>query len=259
MGRGKLLCAIVLDAVTASYASTWVPPRARKIGFKFRCEHESNGTPKEVPRPAPRNGGGTSPPLRRGKSRHVASVCLVLLRSSTACANAIRKGVAAMPTESERQFLKALAASPIPSGIPELRKFMIEFAPMMNGDPPAIGAFHEEVELRSGLHADVAVPKGAGPFPVVVYLHGGGWVTGSPQSHRKLGMQFAEAGFLTINVDYRLAPEHPFPAGLDDCVFAIKWAGENAKKWGGDANRIAVGGDSAGGNLTAAAVTALAS
>jgi len=135
---------------------------------------------------------------------------------------------------------------------------MIEFAPMMNGDPPAIGAFHEEVELRSGLHADVAVPKGAGPFPVVVYLHGGGWVTGSPQSHRKLGMQFAEAGFLTINVDYRLAPEHPFPAGLDDCVFAIKWAGENAKKWGGDANRIAVGGDSAGGNLTAAAVTALA-
>jgi len=164
-----------------------------------------------------------------------------------------------MPTESERQFLKALAASPIPSGIPELRKFMIEFAPMMNGDPPAIGAFHEEVELRSGLHADVAVPKGAGPFPVVVYLHGGGWVTGSPQSHRKLGMQFAEAGFLTINVDYRLAPEHPFPAGLDDCVFAIKWAGENAKKWGGDANRIAVGGDSAGGNLTAAAVTALAS
>src|SRR5262249_43973027 len=67
----------------------------------------------------------------------------------------------------------------------------------------------------------------------------------------------AEAGFLTINVDYRLAPEHPFPAGLDDCVFAIKWAADNAGRWNGGSNRIAVGGDSAGGNLTAASLTSL--
>jgi acetyl esterase len=91
-----------------------------------------------------------------------------------------------------------------------------------------------------------------------VYLHGGGWIGGSPKTHRKLGMQFAEAGYLTINVDYRLAPEHPFPAGLDDCVYAVKWAGENAKRWNGDASRLAVGGDSAGGNLTAATLTSLA-
>jgi acetyl esterase len=64
-------------------------------------------------------------------------------------------------------------------------------------------------------------------------------------------MQFAEAGYLTINVDYRLAPEHPFPAGLDDCVHAVKWSGDNAKRWNGDASRLAVGGDSAGGNLAA--------
>src|SRR5208282_6722469 len=163
-----------------------------------------------------------------------------------------------MPTDREREFLKAITAAPIPTGIPELRKMMETFIPMMNQDPPEIGALHEDVELRPGLHADVAVPKGAGPFPVVVYLHGGGWVAGSPKTHRKLAMQFAEAGFVTINVDYRLAPESPFPAGLDDCVFAIKWAAENSKRWNGDSTRIAVGGDSAGGNLTAASLTALA-
>src|SRR5271168_529545 len=146
----------------------------------------------------------------------------------------------------------------MPTDVNGLRSAMDTFAPMMNSNPPEIGALHEAVELRSGLTADVAVPKGAGPHPVVVCLHGGGWVAGSSRTHRKLGMQFAAAGYLTINVDYRLAPEHPFPAGLDDCVYAVKWTGENAKRWNGDTSRLAVGGDSAGGNLTAATVTSLA-
>ena len=163
-----------------------------------------------------------------------------------------------MLSESEREFLKALAAAPMPTDIPALRSGMDMFTPLMNQDLPEIGALHEDVPLRPGLSADVAVPKGSGPFPVVVYLHGGGWVAGSPKTHRKLGMQFAEAGFLTINVDYRLAPEHPFPAGLEDCIFAIKWAGDNARRWNGDTGRLAVGGDSAGGNLTAASLIALA-
>jgi acetyl esterase len=163
-----------------------------------------------------------------------------------------------MLTEQERSFLDGLARAPIPTDVDELRVAMDMLGPMLNQNPPEIGAFHEAVELRPGLTADVAVPKGNGPHPVVVYLHGGGWIAGSPKSHRKLGMQFADAGYLTINVDYRLAPEHPFPAGLDDCVFAVKWAGENAKRWNGDPSRLAVGGDSAGGNLTAATVTSLA-
>jgi acetyl esterase len=163
-----------------------------------------------------------------------------------------------MLTEQERQFLDALAKAPIPSDVMQLRSMMETFAPLMNQNPPEIGALHENVALRPGLNAEVAVPKSAGPYPVVVYLHGGGWVAGSPRSHRKLAMQFAEQGFLTINVDYRLAPENPFPAGLDDCVFAIKWAAGNARRWNGDGARIAVGGDSAGGNLTAAALTSLA-
>jgi acetyl esterase len=163
-----------------------------------------------------------------------------------------------MLTEQERSFLEAIAKAPVPTDVQGLRTAMDTFAPMLNSDPPEIGAFHEAVQLRPGLTADVAVPKGAGPHPVVVYLHGGGWIGGSSKTHRKLGMQFAEAGYLTINVDYRLAPEHPFPAGLEDCLFAVKWTGENAKRWNGDVSRLAVGGDSAGGNLTAATLTTLA-
>jgi acetyl esterase len=164
-----------------------------------------------------------------------------------------------MLTEQEKSFIDTLAKAPVPKSIAELRAMLENFAPMMNQNPPEIGAFHEAVELRPGLHADIAVPKGPGPHPVVVYLHGGGWVTGSPASHRKLGMQFADAGYVTINVDYRLAPEHPFPAGLEDCIFAIKWAGQHAASYQGEPHRLAVGGDSAGGNLTAASVAALAS
>ncbi len=163
-----------------------------------------------------------------------------------------------MLTEQERSFLEAMAKAPVPTDVQGLRTAMDTFTPMLNSDPPEIGAFHEAVQLRPGLTADVAVPKGNGPHPVVVYLHGGGWIGGSPRTHRKLGMQFAEAGYLTINVDYRLAPEHPFPAGLEDCIYAVKWTGENAKRWNGDVSRLAVGGDSAGGNLTAATLTSLA-
>ncbi len=68
-------------------------------------------------------------------------------------------------------------------------------------------------------------------------------------------MQFAEAGYLTLILDYRLAPEHPFPAALEDTVFAIKWVRDNARRWNGDGRRIAIGGDSAGANLAASALT----
>jgi acetyl esterase len=161
-----------------------------------------------------------------------------------------------MTSEQER-FIQQLTDFKIPSSIAELRAAVDAFGPLFNANPPEVGAFHENVELSVGLRADVVVPKGQGPHPVVVYLHGGGWVAGSPTTHRKLATQFAAAGYLTINVDYRLAPEKPFPAGLDDCIFAIKWTAANAGRWNGDAGRLAVGGDSAGGNLTACSLLAL--
>lgn len=90
------------------------------------------------------------------------------------------------------------------------------------------------------------------PLPVLLYLHGGGWVIGGLDSHDRLCRRLATvAGICVVAVDYRLAPEHPFPAALDDAVAALHWIGGQASALGLRAERIAVAGDSAGGNLAA--------
>ena len=99
----------------------------------------------------------------------------------------------------------------------------------------------------------IIVPKGDGPFPLLVYIHGGGYVIGSPETHLKLCCELATgAGVAVVSVHYRLAPEFRPPAQQDDCVAAIRWAVEQAADFGADGSRFAVGGDSAGANLTAA-------
>nr|WP_304633542.1 alpha/beta hydrolase fold domain-containing protein [Pseudonocardia sp. C8] len=104
--------------------------------------------------------------------------------------------------------------------------------------------------------ADVHRPAGEGPFPVLVHLHGGAWVLGTPGTHRRLAGDLAELGLLTVVVDYRRAPKHRFPAAVDDAVHAVNWARQHASRLGGDPDRILVGGDSAGANLAAAALAA---
>jgi acetyl esterase/lipase len=95
-------------------------------------------------------------------------------------------------------------------------------------------------------------PKG-GPYPVLVYFHGGGYVAMSPETHEKLTKQLCVGiGAVVISVDYRLAPEHRYPAPLDDCLAAYRWVRANAKELAGDPERVLAGGDSAGGNATAA-------
>lgn len=104
-----------------------------------------------------------------------------------------------------------------------------------------------------GVKAEWVVADGADPSRRIVWIHGGGWAAGSPLEYRPLSATLARLSKAAIlMVDYRLAPEHRFPAGLDDCVAAYRWALANGPDGAGAPQRIAVVGDSAGGNLAAA-------
>jgi acetyl esterase len=103
------------------------------------------------------------------------------------------------------------------------------------------------------LYRGVGVEEGR-PQPALVYFHGGGWVIGDLESHDQVCRAIANAArAIVVSVDYRLAPEHKFPAAVDDAVAATRWIADHAQSLGIDAGRLAVGGDSAGGNLAAVA------
>src|SRR5258706_5765659 len=90
-------------------------------------------------------------------------------------------------------------------------------------------------------------------LPVLVWLHGGGHVVGSIETYDAICRMFCvSVGCIVVSVDYRLAPEHKFPAGVEDSFAALQWAVAHAGEFNGDPNRVAIGGDSAGGNLAAA-------
>jgi acetyl esterase len=98
----------------------------------------------------------------------------------------------------------------------------------------------------------IYTPSGPGPFPMLVFYHGGGWTIGDLDTHDAACRSLTNgARCVTVSVDYRLAPESKFPAAVEDCYAATLWAAEHARELGGDASRLAVGGDSAGGNLSA--------
>ncbi len=100
-------------------------------------------------------------------------------------------------------------------------------------------------------------PAGPAPAPTVVFFHGGGFVFGDLDTHDDHARLLCrDVGAVVVSVDYRLAPEHAFPAGFEDCLAATQWAAVSIGRLGGDSARLAVAGDSAGGNLAAAVAQA---
>lgn len=103
------------------------------------------------------------------------------------------------------------------------------------------------------LRIRITTPHGQGPFGVCLYFHGGGWVLNSVDTHDDLVRRLtAAAGCVFVSVDYRLAPEHPYPAAVEDAYAALNWVATHAREFDIDARRIAVAGDSAGANIAAA-------
>jgi len=124
-------------------------------------------------------------------------------------------------------------------------------------DTPAAREWQEDVRTQEAVvPVRLYVPTGEGPHPVLVWFHGGGFCCLDAEAHDPICRAIsAAAGCLVVSADYRLAPEHPFPAAVDDCFAVARWVAAHAARLGCDARRIVVGGDSAGGAL--AAVTAL--
>ena len=142
------------------------------------------------------------------------------------------------PATAREMYLAARAVShPEP---PELE----------SAKPLSIPAPHGAIPAR--IYAPKKLRKADGLAPCLVFYHGGGWVIGDLDSHDVVCRKLAHEGeLIVIAIDYRLAPEHKFPAAVDDAITAVKWIAANAKQLGIDANRLIVGGDSAGGNLAA--------
>lgn len=136
----------------------------------------------------------------------------------------------------------------------EARQAINALLEAFKGTPaPVAKSERREIAGPAGrIPVQIYTPEGKGPFPVLVYFHGGGWTIGEVASWDPFCRSLCNAsGCVLMAVEYRLAPEHKFPAGPEDCYAAADWAAKNAASIGGDPKRIAVGGDSAGGNLAA--------
>ncbi|MBT4498581.1 MAG: alpha/beta hydrolase [Gemmatimonadetes bacterium] len=138
----------------------------------------------------------------------------------------------------------------------EIRKLAIEQTLQHRDSRKEVESVVDTAILRpdgSPLALRIYTPAGQQPLPVLVFLHGGGWVLCNLDTHDNATRDLANgAGCIVVAVDYRLAPEHKFPAALEDAFAALKWTAANAASFGGDPERLAVGGESAGGNLSAA-------
>lgn len=136
----------------------------------------------------------------------------------------------------------------------EARRAYRQRAAMLAGTPTPVDSVIEHMIDGPGgpLRLKVIHPGGEEMLPILVYIHGGGWTLGDVDTFEEVCRRYAvQAGCLVVTPDYRLAPEHPYPAALDDAHATVEWVLSNASSIGGDAQRVAIGGDSAGGNIAA--------
>jgi acetyl esterase len=163
-----------------------------------------------------------------------------------------------MPLHVQAQtFLDELAAA----GGPPLHELPVDAARQVieqlfggTDAPEPVGAVEDRmIQGAAGeIRARIYTPEGQGPFPVLVYFHGGGWVIGSLDAYDPTCRALTKAaGCTVVSVDYRLAPEHKFPAAPEDCYAAARWVAANTAAINAIPGRVAIGGDSAGGNLAA--------
>lgn len=137
----------------------------------------------------------------------------------------------------------------------EQRRLVEQSMLLQAGEPEMVAAIEDrQIPGPAGaIPIRVYTPEGSGLFPVLVYSHSGGWVFGSIEGSDPVCRALTKlTPCVVVSVGYRLAPEHPFPAAPEDCYAALQWVAEHASEINADRQRIAVGGDSAGGNLSAA-------
>ncbi|MDX2156698.1 MAG: alpha/beta hydrolase [Hyphomicrobiaceae bacterium] len=153
--------------------------------------------------------------------------------------------------------------APPPSTVDGMREFARKRARRLRSAPEEVARVDDRTVASGSCAVPVRIyyPPGAGsqPLPAYVYAHGGGFVVGDLDMVDSLCRTVCrDAGIVVVSVDYRLAPEHPFPAGLDDTIAVARWVAAEGPAIGIDPSRLAIGGDSAGGNLAAATSLALA-
>ncbi len=153
------------------------------------------------------------------------------------------------------EFVKSIRVPGFFPPLPELRQQLRVMVSLMDEPAPALPRV-ENISIpgpAGEIPARVYSPSAAtAPQPAVAYFHGGGWVQGDLETHHGLCARLAKhAGVLVVAVDYRLAPEYKFPAAVEDCLAAYRWLRTKGRDVGADTARVAVAGDSAGGNLSA--------
>ena len=156
-------------------------------------------------------------------------------------------------------YLQTLAeadSKPAPEiSLAEMRRQAEQSAIEQAGKPEHVATVVDRIIPGPGGDIPIRIytPEGEGPFPVLMYFHAGGWVLGSLAYGDAICRAIAkDTPCIVVSVDYRLAPEHTFPAAPEDCYAATQWVATHAHEFNADAHAIAVGGDSAGGNLSAA-------